>query len=70
MAIVIPFQQLLERRQRELRRGLHQQCVKILECNYAFAERMYEVSRGFEREVWQRRVDVLRALLRHVERCP
>lgn len=70
MAIIIPFQQLLERRQREYRRGVHQQCLKILECNYAYAQRMYDVSQGFEREVWQRRVNVLGALLRYAERCP
>lgn len=70
MAIIIPFRQLVERRQRERNRGLHQQCVEILKCNHAFAQRMSDATAGVEQEVWQHRVAMLESLLRYAERCP
>ncbi|GIW56703.1 MAG: hypothetical protein KatS3mg082_3107 [Nitrospiraceae bacterium] len=70
MAVIIPFQQFLERRQRERAQGLHQHCVKILQWNCAYAQEMREHSTGFERSVWERRVAVLEGLLRYAERYP
>ncbi|MCX8072502.1 MAG: hypothetical protein N3C12_08630 [Candidatus Binatia bacterium] len=68
MATIIPFQQLIERRARQQARGVHEECVRILRCNCAFARQMCEVAVGFEQDVWRRRVAVLDGLLRYAER--
>ncbi len=70
MAIVIPFQQLVERRRRQQVRSIHLECVRILECNHALAARMCEVSSKSERQVWQRRWQVLGALLEYTKQYP
>ncbi|GIW43850.1 MAG: hypothetical protein KatS3mg077_1132 [Candidatus Binatia bacterium] len=70
MAVIIPFQQFLERRQRQRVQGLHEQCVKILQWNCAYAREMCENTTGFERSVWERRVAVFEGLLRYAERYP
>jgi hypothetical protein len=70
MAIVIPFQQLVERRRRQQMRSIHLECVRILECNHALAERMCEAGSEAERQVWQRRRQVLGALLEYTKQYP
>lgn len=68
MAVIVPFQNLVQARRREDERQVNERCIEIIELNLRFSLALFEQATEHERVHYARRLRRLSELLEYAVR--
>ncbi len=65
MAVIVPFQEVVQARRRAHERACHEHCIDIIEANLRLALDGFDAAPAHERPVYARRIRHLSTLLEY-----